>query len=258
VSTARLARCFVGSVERAADEWGRQWAARAADGAAAVFDRLVEAREWVAAKAGCEPSRPPYLFHWCAADELSALLAGGTIPRGWTHYLTDRRRFTKGTCLCEEPDLWRPDPDEDATPEPCLVLRADALEGELLALESSVAFHRTKDMRAAVRRLGREGAEAWLDGELARRARVKTSATPDEWFLLAPLRAPAVAAIGVVDGIPGREAELVERLREELGVPLLDMEGWRVGDPGVVEVPELVEDCLDAHRTALTDAPRPG
>jgi len=184
-----------------------------------------------------------YLYHWLPKEKLEEFHATGTMRPYWTHYVLDAGRFVKGISTTDEPMGWVP--DEGLMREPCLVIDRTKIDHEIHAISSSEAFHLTREIRRLKR--AKKDIEPAIKGRW--RNREMSRWTPDEHFIEGPITWDAVVAIGFEDDGKRSTKAVVESARgiaEERGLALIDMSGWRVGDPGVMETDEIVEEAMTA------------
>jgi len=184
-----------------------------------------------------------YLFHWLSSDSLLAFDRTGKLKPAWRHWLPEEGRFAKGISTCEEPMLWNP--DEELPREPCLVIDRKTVGHAIHPLRSSEAYHLTREIERVRRKKGD------VDEVLDRWSRMRrfTHSAPDEMFVEGPLSWDNVVALGFEeDGTQesARPADLVRDMSERRGLPYIDLTGWKVGSPGVMETDGIVDEAVAA------------
>lgn len=189
-----------------------------------------------------------YLFHWLSPEKLVGFTKAELLKPYWRHFILGEERFVRGVSLSLEPMLWAP--DEELPREPCLILDRGKIDCAMHMIDSGRAYHLTKDILRA-RRGKRDVSEVI---EKAKAALRRSSSRPDEAFVEGPIKLDAVVAIGFEanpDGSSSEAANAAQAAAETLSVPVLDMTGWTVGDPGYRETDEIVEVVRNAMSSKL-------
>jgi hypothetical protein len=182
-----------------------------------------------------------YIFHWLSADKLDQFMETGVIKPYWRHFLIQRRGFVKGISCAREPILWCP--DEELPKEPCLIIDLEKVSCPVHSISSGDVYHFTKEVLRAKRK--KQDIEALIDEEINGRKFV--FGTDDELFLEGQLSIDWIAGVGFqsdLDTDDVRAEESARTFSNARSIPVLDMTDWVVGDPGVVETDEIIEEAV--------------
>jgi hypothetical protein len=187
-----------------------------------------------------------YLFHWIAPERLKTVSEKGVLNPYWRHFLLEHERFARGISFCEEPMLWQP--DDELPREPCIIIDRKKIDCPFHEVDSSSAYHLTKDVLRA-RRAKRDVNEI-----LVERRSSRILGTPDEVFIEGRLSLDWIVAIGYEDDDlhPDNAAKAAADAFSSLhGLPTLDMTGWQVGSPGYRETDELIDEAIAERASQL-------
>mgnify|MGYP001424655205 CR=1 FL=1 len=182
-----------------------------------------------------------YLYHWLSPQRLETVTKRGVLRPYWRHWIYDLGDFHKGIATSLDPVEWMPREDEGVPAEPCIVIDRLAFEHEAIEIWSAETYHLTRDITAALKR-GRD-----ITPILANipKCRELTFATMDEIFVMSPIPASAVVAIGFEpERMPWHDLEIVREASETWDVPLIQMSGWLGYSPSHNELDALIEDAI--------------
>jgi hypothetical protein len=183
-----------------------------------------------------------YLYHWLSAERLERFASRGTLRPYWKHWVYDLGGFARGISASFSPVEWMPREDEGAPGEPCLVIDRSAFDHRSVELWSGETYHLTKRIASAIRQ------EADIEPILARipATRQRTFATMDEVFILDPIPAQAVAAIGFEpDRMYWEDLQAITAAAERWSVPLIRMDGWLDSSPDIDELDAVIERAIE-------------
>lgn len=178
-----------------------------------------------------------YMYHWLSTQALAAFDLSGTIRPYWRHWILDLGRHVRGISTCEIPMEWNA--DENNHREPCLVIDLATVKHPVHAIVSSECYWLTRNIRNANRR----GDDPQKCIDYALRSRATTLSTADEYFIEGPLTWENVAGFGCEEA-EGPSRDIVETLSRSRSLPVVDMEGWRIGYPGYTETDEIVDEAI--------------
>jgi hypothetical protein len=182
-----------------------------------------------------QAERPRYVFHWLAPSRLERFSSAGALRPGWKHWIVGQG-LVKGVCTAAEPMLWAP--DDDLPGEAAVLVDLDLVEPPVHLLRSSLAYHGTKDIIRASRNGGDPAvAISRYEDAMAREARY------DEVFVAGAIPWSSVAAIGAEGS--RLTAFDATAFAGRHGLPLLDMDGWKVGNPGISEMHDILADIRE-------------
>ena len=180
-----------------------------------------------------------FVFHWLSAARLAKFDRAEELKPYWRHFILSERRMVKGISACFEPMTWSP--DEGDNREPCLVIDRSRLDAKFHVVDSGAAYHLTREI---VRRLKDENAAAKAIEQAEKMARISRG-TGDEFFIEGNVPWDAVVALGYEREFEGGGPEgQVGEIAARRNLPVIDMTGWAVGDPGVKETDEIVSEAL--------------
>lgn len=187
----------------------------------------------------------PFLFHWLPIKRLERFAKSGVLKPYWRHWLPEDRSLIKGISFCFEPILWVPDDDQPR--EPCVIIEASSLSGDVRHVDSGRAYHDTRE----IKRLMRRGMTLEAAGEIVA-SHVRTiKSTPDEAFFLGELKWSSVVGIGFQEGDLPEDAGISRQiiaLASEMQIPIVDMTTWEIGDPGIQETTEITSETIQFPR----------
>jgi len=183
-----------------------------------------------------------FLYHWISPERLGKFVRQGVLKPYWRHWVYDLGGFVRGISASPDPVDWMPREDEGVPGEACLVIDRKAFDHRAVELWSTETYHLTKEILLA-RRNGRS-----IDEILARipDRRAHTWATMDETFIIDPVPARAIAAIGYE---PNRmwweDLRTITDAAEQWSIPLVRMDGWLEDAPHAEELDEVMEQAIE-------------
>jgi hypothetical protein len=180
-----------------------------------------------------------YLFHWLSPEKLAILSSTGIIKPYWKHFVLDQNRMVKGISFCEEPMLWHP--DEELPREPCIIIDRQTVSCPIHEVDSSQAYHLTKELGRAKRR----GDDVGEVIERAKQSRISILSLPDEAFLEGQVSLDMIVAVGYQTAEGNSAEDIAIRFSDQHKVPTLDMTDWEVSCPGYRETDTIVRETIE-------------
>lgn len=183
-----------------------------------------------------------YLYHWLTVDRLEKFANRSVLTPYWQHWVYDRGGFMRGISTSADPMAWHPKEAEGSSAEPCIVIDKTAFDHDFVELDSSETYHLTQRVK--------EGMKKGLDvdkilADIPGHRRI-TFGLMDEIFILSPIPASAIAAVGYE---PARmyfsEVDAISEIADHWQVPLLNMDGWEDYAPDVEFMDHVVLDAIE-------------
>lgn len=183
-----------------------------------------------------------YLYHWMSPERLERFAARGTLKPYWRHWVYDLGGFARGISTAFDPAEWMPREDEGVPGEPCIVIDRHAFEHRAIEITSGETYHLTRSIHAAMKRKSDIGPIL----ASVERSRKTTFGTMDEMFVLDPIPAEAIAAIGFEpDRMYFEDLQVITAAAEKWNVPLIRMDGWLDSSPDIDELDAVIERAIE-------------